>query len=235
MLVNALFYVLLIAMASSTFLTAGLFMTRVTIVQQARAALAPGYQRAAAALQQTIAADIQHGGVPNPLSSFTPLPAVCADSACTYRASETIAIQQNSSGGTCGYASPNCAVNEESNGYVNEQRVAARITVTVTAPGGETLATRSEDVILRTFAAPPYAAILGARDGSFDGLAPAQTAGDDGGTLPATPNPCASATPDGGTVVRVAYRNTATNACTEGSTFRSNAYSANSAGTGWRP
>lgn len=235
MLANALFYVLLIGIASSTFLTAGLFMSRLTIERLAQNAIAPAYQRAAAVLQQTVVTDMQSGGLPEPLPSFTPLPSSCIDSACNYTAHETIAVEPNAPSAACDASSPNCAVNEESNGYVNEQRVAARITVTITAPGGETLATRSADVILRTFATPPFAAIAGARDGSFGGLPPAQTAGDAGGTLPATPNPCASAPPDDDTVIRVAYRNAVTNACTDGSTFRNNAYSASSPNSGWSP
>lgn len=235
MLLNTLFYVLLIGIASSTFLTAGLFMSRATIERLAQNAVAPAYQRAAGALQQTIAADMQNGGLPDPLPAFTPLPAFCVDSACNYKASETIAVVQNSGGAACDASSPNCAINEEANGYVNEQRVAARITVTVAAPGGETLVTRSAGVILRTFAAAPYAAIIGSRDGSFDGIAAAGTAGDDGGTLPATPDPCAGAPPDNDTVIRVAYRNAVTNACSNGSSFRSNAYSAGSTDAGWAP
>jgi hypothetical protein len=223
MFANALFYVALIAMTSSTLLSAGLFMARVTIARQAEAALTPGYQRAAEALQQRIAAAIQNGGLPNPLPSFTPLPPVCADSACSYKAAETIVIQ------------PDGAINEEANGYVNEHRVTAHISVTVRAPGGEMLATRSDDVIVRTFDTPPYAAITGANDGSFDGLSQGQTAGDAGGTLPATPNPCGGTAPGDDTVIRVAYRNTVTGACTDGSQFRSNASSAASNSSGWRP
>lgn len=235
MLANALFYVMLIALASSAFLTAGAYMSRATIERLAQAAVAPAYQRAVSVLQHAIAAGMQNSNQPQPLPSFTPLPAKCVDPACTYKARATIAVQAAPTPASCDASSANCAQNEEANAYVEEGRVAARITVTVVSAGGETLAVRSQDAIFRTFAVPPYAAIIGARDGSFDGLASLRTAGDDGGTLPATPDPCGTPGADGNTAVRVAYRNAVTSACTDGSSWRDGAYSAAANSNSWSP
>lgn len=244
MLANALFYVALIALAASTLLSAGLAMTRAGIHRLAQTYISAGYQRAATSLQETLADDLRAGPLPSPMPSFAPLPAACVDSAspCRYESSETIALTNSSSPVTAGQCDPgqtNCASNEQANSYVDESRITARITVTITAASdGSVLATRSSDVIVRTMNTPPYAVISGSRDGSFDDVAAMHAAGDDGGILPATPNPCAaqvSGTADD-TAVRVAYRNETTNACTDGSAWRTESYSS-SAGSvsGWSP
>jgi hypothetical protein len=100
------------------------------------------------------------------------------------------------------------------------------------------VATRSTDVVLRTIATAPYVIIAGARDGSFDDIASSNAAGDDGGVPPATPDPCGSAAPGvaDDTSIRVAYRNATTNACSNGSKWRSSSYNVSgSSPTGWSP
>jgi hypothetical protein len=97
---------------------------------------------------------------------------------------------------------------------------------------------RSTDVVLRTIATPPYVIVGGARDGSFDDIASSNAAGDDGGVPPATPDPCGTAAPGiaDGTSIRVAYQNAATNACSDGSTWRSSSYNVSTSSTaGWSP
>lgn len=241
MLANALFYVALIALAASTCLSAGLAMTRITMTRMAQHALAAGYQRASASLQQTLAADIASGVSPEAVPSFTPLPPACAvvETPCRYTTRASIALTQmgtQAASSACDPSATNCAVNEEANAYVNERRVPARITVTVSGPSGEVLAVRSSDVIVRTFTSAPYAAIAGARDGSFDTVTREDRAGDDGGTLPATPDPCGSSAAQDNTAVRVAYVNSATNACSDGSSWRDGSYDSQSANAGsWSP
>jgi hypothetical protein len=239
-LANALFYVALIAMAASTLLSAGAAMTRVTILRLSQSALNSGYQRAAAALQQRLATEIAARGFPSPLPSFTPLPQACAggSAACTYKTGATIALTQpapETFAAACNPSSSNCATNEEANVYVDEHRLSARITVSVSGPDGTVLVARSADVVLRTFSIPPYVAIAGSRDGSFDSFATDRAPGDDSGALPATPDPCASAAPASDTVVRVAYRNAVTNACIDGSAWRDGSYSVDGSAAGWSP
>jgi hypothetical protein len=84
------------------------------------------------------------------------------------------------------------------------------------------LATRDSDVTLRTMISPPYVAIAGARDATFDDVATGNLLGDDGGKPPATANPCAAGSPGSSddTVVRVAYKNAQTGACSDGSSWR---------------
>lgn len=240
MLAGALFYVALIVLVATTILSAGLAMTRMTIARMAQPYIAVGYQRAAQSLEQTVSAQMQSGGVPNPRPSFTPLAAACANTACTYKTSETIAFTDAgaaATAGTCDALQTNCAPNVQSNAYVGESRVTAQITVTVTDAGGATVASRSDTVILRTFAAPPYVALAGLREGTFDDVDSSHTTGDDGGAPPATPNPCASASPGvaADTTVRVAYHNAATNACGDGSSWADASYSSSVTSSGWSP
>jgi hypothetical protein len=242
MLCSALFYVALIGVIATTFLSAGLAMTRATTHRLAQTYVAAGYQRAASSLQQVLATDLQNGPLPSPLPTFTPIPAACVDGSnpCRYQTGATITLTQTSApanGSQCDTSQTNCASNEQANGYVDESRITARISVTVTAASdGSVLATRSGDVVVRTMNTPPYVVIAGTRDGAFDDVAANNSVGDDGGTIPATPNPCASVAPgtSDDTVVRVAYRNQTTNACTDGSSWRTQSYSSSGgAPNGW--
>ena len=240
MLAGALFYVALIALVATTILSAGFAMTRMTIARMAQPYIAAGYQRATSSLEQTVSAEMQAGGVPYPRPTFTPLAAACANAACTYKTAETIAFTDSgaaSSAGACDASQTNCAPNVQSNAYVGESRLTAQITVTVTDAGGSTVASRSGAVILRTFASPPYVALAGSRDGTFDDVAASHTAGDDGGAPPATPNPCASGTTGvaDDTTVRVAYHNTSTSACGDGSSWNQASYSSTTSASGWSP
>lgn len=240
MLSGALFYVALIALVAATILSTGLAMTRMTITRMMQPYVAAGYERAAASLQQTIAADMQAGGIPSPAPTFAPLSPTCANASCTYLTSETIALTQtgpSTSGVTCDPAQTNCAPNVQANAYIAEGRVTARITVNVQDRSGAVLAERAGDVVLRTFKVAPYASIAGSRDGTFDDVTASHAAGDDGGAPPATPNPCASASAGiaDNTTVRVAYRNQATSACVDGSSWSNSSYSQGAAPGGWSP
>lgn len=238
MLAGVLGYVALFALVAATMLSAGLAMTRMTIERMTRPYYLSGYQRAAASLEQTIAADMQRGGVPNPAPAFTPIPPVCANSTCTYRIAETISFIQAAPatpGPACDASQTNCAANVQTNGYVAESRVTAQITVTLLDARGYSLGVRTATVALRTFQSPPYAAIAGSRDGAFDDVSNGASAGDDGGAAPA-PNACApppSVSDD--TSVRVEYRNKTTGACTDGSAWANSSYSVPTPPSGWNP
>lgn len=236
MLAGALVYVALVALIATTILSAALAMTRATIVRMARPYVAAGYQRASASLQSALAAQMQAGGGA-PLPEFTPIPPACANTACTYTVSETIALTQSAAptpGPTCDPAQTACAANVQTNAYVSESRVTATISVDVKDASGALVLSRAGTIVLRTFDTPPYVAIAGARDGAFDDVAASHAAGDDGGLAPATPDPCTSATPGAAqdTAVRVAYRNAVTNACTNGSSWGDASYAAPAA-SGW--
>jgi hypothetical protein len=64
-----------------------------------------------------------------------------------------------------------CAIVLQRNTAVSEGRAAFTITATASSASGGTLATRSSLIAFRTFAAAPYAALVGSADGSFNALA----------------------------------------------------------------
>lgn len=236
MLAGVIFYVALIALIATTILSAGLAMTRMSITRMAQPFVAAGYQRALNSLQQTLAADMQSGGMPFPAPTFAPIGPSCANAACTYRTTETIAIAQTASptaGPSCDPAQTNCALDVQTNAYVGESRLEAVVTVTVSDAHGAVIATRSGTAVLRTFHAPPYVAIAGSGETAFDD-AGSRAIGDDGGAAPATPNPCASTSAGAAddTSVRVAYRNEKTAACSDGSAWGNTSYSS-AAASGW--
>ncbi len=231
MLANALICVALVALAANTILSAGLISERVAVRRAAQTYLNREYQHAAAALISEIAPFARSGSFPDSLPSFTFAPA-CVDERrpCSFTGSARVSAQivdSDSSPAPCDVAWA-CANNEQRNIYVTERRIVARISVAVQAGDGSFLATRDSDVTLRTFNAPPYVAIAGARDRTSDAvLASGFPPGEDAGRPPATANPCAPDSPgtSDDTVVRVAYENTQTGACSDGSTWRSPAYS----------
>lgn len=113
----------------------------------------------------------------------------------------------------------------------------AQITVTVLASDGSTVAVRRDNLILRTLRTPPYSAIIGSRDATSAQAVPDTADGEDAGTAPATPNPCASPSQSSDdTVVRVAYVNAQSGACSDGSSWHDAAYrQSSSAPSGWSP
>jgi hypothetical protein len=241
MLAGTIAYVALIALVAATVLSAGLAMTRMTIARMTRPYLVAGYQRAAASLEQSIGAKMQNGGVPFPAPTFTPIPPACANASCSYMTSETVALTGSppaTPGPSCDASQTNCAFNVQINRYVSESRLTAAITVNVLDAKGYVVATRSGTLVLRTMETPPYVAVAGSRDGTFDDIVTAAAAGDDGGVPPATPNPCmgtmAGAITD--TAVRVEYRNRQTPSfCTDGGAWADSSYSAHAGSTGWSP
>lgn len=241
MLANALFCTAIVALLASTILTGGIAMTRAAIHRAASAYVAGGYQHGIQIVESTLAADMQNGGLPSPLPPVGAQPPQCADAPCRYFTTETAqftTVTLSTPSPSCDIAQSNCANGEESNAYVAESRVTSRITVVVSDPGGNSLATKSADVTFRTLRRPPYAIVAGFRDGGFDDVASEGAPGDDGGLVLQSPAPCASAQPgtSDDTSIRVAYQNEQTNACTDASTFAAQSYSQSpSAPAGWSP
>ena len=213
-LVNALVCLALVALAATTTLSAGLITVRTSVHRLAQTYLSQSFQRAVDALETNVAAYARAGPLSSPLPTFTPLPPLCVDatSPCAFTSTATISLLHTDV----------TASNEEANAYVLEGRLAAHISVAVRAADGTVLATRDNDVILRTINSPPYVAIAGARDATLDDVATGGLLGDDGGSPPATANPCAAGPTgsSGDTVVRVAYKNAQTGSCSDGSSWR---------------
>ncbi len=230
MLANALVCVALVAFAANTILSAGLLSVRTSIHRLAQNYVNQDYQRAIDSLQTGVAAYARSGMQAGSLPTFTPLPALCAGgpTPCAFTGTATIALLRSdfeALPAPCDSASA-CANNEETNLYVSERRLSARVSVTVRAADGGILAARDADVTLRVMSTPPYVAIVGVGDHSVDAIASGDPASEDAGRPPATSNPCAIGSPGNSddTVVRVAYENAQTGACTDGSAWRTTSY-----------
>lgn len=238
-MINATFFSMIVALLALGMLSSGAAMTRMTMHRLSENALAGGYQRAANVLRQTLTGRLQNGPLTQPLPTIAPLPPACAQSpGPCYQTAATVTLRVlGTPAPSCDPSLSNCARNVESNSYIDEERLAARITVTVSAPDGTFLASRTNDLAVRVMQVPPFIALTAYRDGTFDS-AISSAAGDDGGTPPATPNPCSTAAIGSAddTVVRVAYRNAQSNACSDGSMWKSAPYDASGAApAGWSP
>ncbi|HEY8296929.1 MAG TPA: hypothetical protein VIG32_02775 [Candidatus Baltobacteraceae bacterium] len=245
MLANALFFASVIALAATTILSGGLAMTRASEHRIAEQYLTAGFERAAAAARETIASRLRDGAVDPralaPALSVAPLPARCAGETvpCSFYTGARVTfdnvqnVRVSSSPAACDAATTNCAENLESNDRVDEGRLAARIVVDVSAPDGTVLATRTQTLTLRTFAAPPYATIAGVRDASLADTVASE--GDDGGHAVPAGADCGPVAGDE-TVVRVQYRNAVSDACANGSRWQRQGWSSgNGNATGWSP
>lgn len=241
MLLNAVFYGALLALMATTVLSAGLAMTRASVHRIAQRYVASAYQAAQANVQLALASDMQSGGLPSPMPSPSPASARCVNASCTFKSTTAVAYTMVASAtpsAACDPAQTNCAIAEEQNPYIGEGRLTARISVTITDSNQHPLAARTGDVTFRTLRRAPYAVAAGFRDEGFDDVASGNASGDDGGVTPATPNPCASAGPgtSDDTTIRVAYRNSVTNACSDGSILQSQSYTQQQNGAaGWSP
>jgi hypothetical protein len=229
-LANALVCVALVAFAANTILSAGLLSVRTSIHRLAQNYVNQDYQRAIDSLQTGVAAYAQSGMHAGPLPTFTPLPALCAGvpTPCAFTSTANIALLRSdfeAAPAPCDSASA-CASNEKTNLYVSERRMTAQVSVTVHAADGSILAARDDDVTLRVMSTPPYVAIVGVRDHWVDAIASGDPASEDAGRPPATSNPCVIGSPGNSddTVVRVAYENAQTGACTDGSAWRTTSY-----------
>jgi len=229
MLANAMVCVALVALAANTLLSAGLVSERIVVRRAAETYLNREYERASQALLSEIAPFASAGSFPDPLPSFTFAPA-CADerTPCSFMSSAQVTPQlgDSDSPAPCDTVSV-CANNEQQNAFVAERRIIARISVAVQTGDGSLLASRNYDLTLRALRTPPYVAIAGARDETAEAALTGSPPGEDAGRPPATANPCAPGSPgmSDDTVVRAAYVNAQTGACSDAGTWRSSAYS----------
>jgi hypothetical protein len=242
MFANALFIVAIITLAATSILSEGIAMTRAGEHRIAQQYLSVGYERAATATRNALADALRTGqtdpGTLSPLPTISPLPSQCANgpsASCQFSTDATVALAPATSQ----------SANLQSNAAVREGRVVATIAVDVTALDGTRLVTRTQTVMLRTFAVPPYVTIAGAHDTALDNVSGAVAQGDDGGLPPLTslstcPSPAPSATPSAvpdETVVRVQYHDDRNGGCMDGSVWQQRPLSANAspAASGWSP
>lgn len=141
-------------------------------------------QHARVTLQRAIAQQVQSGGPAGPFAVADVPPApLCADVAapCALYGGETFALEAAS-----GWSSATLTALQTQTALA-EDRVAARMTVTVTSARGVLLAARTQRATVRTFAAPPYALVAGVADAAGGGSA---LEADSGGCNPAQMTQC---------------------------------------------
>ncbi len=256
MLANALVLALVVVLAGGAILESGAAMARVATHLAAERYTQAGYERGLSALESSVANDIARGADPRtgPFAQpSAPAPQCAVPGApCSIELRESLAITtlapvaaSPAPAASCDPAAPNCAEDLDENGGVREGRVSGAIAISVTGADGSTLLARVRTVTLRTFAVAPYAAITGTRDGSIDDAARATSEGDDGGIAPptgpasacATPVPTASGAPNAAdTLIRIAYVNAASNACTDGTQMESGPWqNGNAQSPQWSP
>lgn len=211
MLANVIVAVALVALTVATSVSTTYAAARAMIHRNAQRYADAAFTGALGDARDQIAARIAAGQA---MPAFTPSPPqpACGSGAasCAFFVSESIALASSASAGS----------NLEADANVNEGRIVADVTVSVSTADGTVLARREKRAILRTFLTPPYAVIGGARDGSSD-LTAQSAEGDDGGLPPGTAtSACAPAATDE-TVVRAEYYNDVSGACTDASAWRS--------------
>lgn len=173
MLLRTLFLLLLLAVTAEAIVHGAAAIARTVLQQRANAAaqsaVIQGVRAAQTSIAQTLAVNPQASGFPVP----SPI-ATCADAdanGCRLQAQISIAAAQAP---LPAIPSPcpqtNCTIVLQDNSAVRESRTAFSLAVTVGAPGGAPLATRHALAAFRTFAVPPYAALVGGADASIDAL-----------------------------------------------------------------
>ncbi|MDQ2681119.1 MAG: hypothetical protein M3Y21_08885 [Candidatus Eremiobacteraeota bacterium] len=241
MLGAAAFMSAVIVLLSLTMLQAELAFSRARVHQLAAKYLAVGYGRAVSSLETQLETGIAAKTIDprsGPFPASFNLPANCATHAvpCDFSVAAQVSVDTTQVvaplGAPSGCSDPNaddCGHNLQANGFVDEGRVSALVTVTVSAPGGATLATRSTNITLRTFASAPYIAVASARDRTFDDVTLHAASGDDGGQ----PNGSSGASD---TRVNVIYRKRTTGQQTAANNWQDASWSDGSANTsGWSP
>lgn len=125
------------------------------------------------------------------ISGIIPAPsATCAQartSGCALAVRTTIVAASAVPGptpSTCPNA--DCTIYLQNNTHVDESRASYTIREEVVAGNGDAVATRSATVTFRTFAAPPYASLVGSIDRTLDSVSASGT-GDDGGNAGIAP------------------------------------------------
>jgi hypothetical protein len=233
---NALVMIALLALVTTTILSAGLAMTRVAVYQGAQRVIAAGYEGAVSSIAGELSQEISSGklvptALPSPLPELvpgSPAPA-CASAPCAYSTSysavltTTRGITAGATPAPCGDADTNCATDLQENADVGEGRVTARISMNVSGADGTPILTRAEDVTFRLTDVPPYVTVVGTRDGTIDELAATATQGDAGGLASGSASCAAQSSDD--TSVHVQYYNTATQSCSDGSSWQTQGYS----------
>lgn len=213
MLLRTMFVLALLAVLAETIVHGAASLAqaalRLRALDAARTGFISGVQAAQASLAQHLA--------PAPIATC----AFADAGGCEINVQTTVATATPSSApeATSCPGTP-CTVVLQSNSAVSEARASFIVSSVVTGPSGATLATRSGTVAFRTFATPPYAAIIGGTDATLGALLEGGTADDAG-----APN----------TLITVKYQPSSGGAATAGNVWQPVLESPASAAPAWEP
>jgi hypothetical protein len=186
----ALLFAVLMSILSTALLAGGLLAAKTYASRSAAAYAGIAADGAVQALRRALALQIagevaraQAGSVWPPSHEFAPPPPDANDSACA----DSCALIVKTTWAPAIASGPMVPVRRLQRRLVDEQRVAATVTVTVEAARGDVLARRERLVTLRVLDTPPYALVDGELDTSVALDVPPGAAQGDvaaGGTLP---------------------------------------------------
>lgn len=208
-----MFLLVLLAVLGETIVHGAASLAQAALRQRALDAARVGFVNAARAAQ----ASVPSGVAPAPISTC----AFADANGCEIDVQTTIAtLTPSTAPASTACPGTPCTVLLQGNSAVSEARATFTIASVVSAASGATLATRSGIVSFRTFATPPFAAIVGGTDATFgtllDGGAP-----DDAGA----PN----------TLISVEYQQTGGGAATPGNVWQPVVENPASSAPGWEP
>lgn len=184
-MLQTLFLLGALALAVATMLETQLLFAKIAIRRTAESYIIAGTGVATNALLRQLAGEVLANG-PGAALTVAPLAPQCAGSpsACSFKISATYAVTGSTIGGT----GADVATNLQTDVLAQEARSSIQMVVSVTDAQGSPLLTRSELLTVRTFAAAPYAAVVGAADASAPTSLVAE--GDGAGCDPNNPTTC---------------------------------------------
>ena len=219
MLLRTLFLLALLAVLGETIVHGAASLAQAALRQRAldaaRLAFVSGVRAAQASVAQSVAANPQASSfaAPAPIETCAYADANgCELNVQTHCEAQSAAPAPSSCPGTA------CTIVLQNNSAVSETRASFVIASVVSATSGATVASRSGIVAFRTFAAAPYASIVGGADATLDALFNGG-AGDDAGA----PN----------TLINVEYDPNAGGASTAGNVWQPAIESPASAAPAW--
>ncbi len=163
MLIRAMVLIVFVAVLSETIVYGAAALARMTFHAREHAAVRAAFSDAVRSAQSAAA------GGPIPQPSATCAYATSAGCAITVRT--TISVPTPVPGSTPS-SCPNgeCTVYTQNNSHVAESRASYAVTAQVLASNGDVMMTRGGIVAFRTFATPPYAALIGSLDATLDAI-----------------------------------------------------------------
>ncbi len=183
-MVQVIFLIGALTLVVATVLETQFLYAKVAIRRTAESYLSAAGGVATAAMLRQLAGEVVANGTGTALTVAPLAPQCVATNACTLEISATYAV----TGSTLGTGGSAVAANVQGDVLAQEARTSIVMTVNVTDAQGSPLVSRAQLLTVRTFAAPPYAAVSGVADAAAVTALAAN--GDTAGCDPANPTSC---------------------------------------------